>query len=398
LKRTGSGYIHSAAAEPFAETAYAQELALKNQALSEFWQKHHLGGTPQEIIASPMPRHYRATTKRRCLVRNGKVSFEFAVPGHGGCGGVAVSSLEPQAHAGVYRFLHAEISRPPFRALAEALNYIIIRNSLGRLCIIFNVERLSATIVRRLKAMAESLKHAPYPVASCFAMLGRSGSAYYLEPEQEGGGEPWLKKLFGPRGIGMEFEGKRLMYPPVVFSQVNESMVPVMVREVRALCSPRADHRLVDLYCGYGLFSHALAPAVGEIVGIDIDGRAVAAARDNAAHLGHGGKARFIAGTLSGELLQSRLPSPGRMPEIVILDPPRQGTGPDIIGPIAERGPARVVHICCGIDEIPRETGEWRRCGYQLSRAVPLDMFAGTANVEMLMLFIPSVRRHFAHD
>jgi tRNA/tmRNA/rRNA uracil-C5-methylase (TrmA/RlmC/RlmD family) len=50
----------------------------------------------------------------------------------------------------------------------------------------------------------------------------------------------------------------------------------------------------------------------------------------------------------------------------------------------------RIVHICCGTDEIPREVEAWAKVGYRLRRAVPLDLFAGTINLETMLLFTPA--------
>ena len=96
-----------------------------------------------------------------------------------------------------------------------------------------------------------------------------------------------------------------------------------------------------------------------------------------------------MAGRITGEFLGTRVPAP-RAPEVLLLDPPRQGTEPGVIDVLAARHPERVVHICCGTDEIPREVASWSRAGYRLERAVPMDLFAGTANLETLLLLLPA--------
>jgi tRNA/tmRNA/rRNA uracil-C5-methylase (TrmA/RlmC/RlmD family) len=67
----------------------------------------------------------------------------------------------------------------------------------------------------------------------------------------------------------------------------------------------------------------------------------------------------------------------------VVLDPPRQGCAPGVIPPIAWRRPEVALHLCCGVDQIPRQLDEWRACGYRPARIVPLDLFAGTAGLEV---------------
>jgi tRNA/tmRNA/rRNA uracil-C5-methylase (TrmA/RlmC/RlmD family) len=74
---------------------------------------------------------------------------------------------------------------------------------------------------------------------------------------------------------------------------------------------------------------------------------------------------------------------------MVVLDPPRRGTEIGVIGAVANRAPAKVVHIFCNIDIIPAELEQWKRVGYQTSKIVPLDMFPGTPNLEVLVLLEP---------
>ncbi|HNX24844.1 MAG TPA: hypothetical protein PKG60_12425, partial [Spirochaetota bacterium] len=78
-------------------------------------------------------------------------------------------------------------------------------------------------------------------------------------------------------------------------------------------------------------------------------------------------------------------PEPG-IQEYVILDPPRNGTAPGVIAAIAERNPELVVHIFCGVETIPGEIEQWKHAGYQSVRCIPLDMFPGTPDVEVMVL------------
>ena len=73
------------------------------------------------------------------------------------------------------------------------------------------------------------------------------------------------------------------------------------------------------------------------------------------------------------------------MPEKILLDPPRQGTATGVLEILAARRPCSVLHIHCGVDEIPRELNRWRIGGYRVRRVVPLGMFAGSANLEILI-------------
>jgi tRNA/tmRNA/rRNA uracil-C5-methylase (TrmA/RlmC/RlmD family) len=240
-----------------------------------------------------------------------------------------------------------------------------------------------------MKTIAELLASAPLSVISCFALHGQSDSAYYLEGSRDSSDETWIKKLYGPKLVSLDIEGLRLKYPPQVFSQINESILPQMISVVRKMLAHGPETRLIDLYCGYGLFSHALAGSVREIVGIDYDRSAIKTASENAVHIGHGKKSVFMTAGITGEFLSSHLPTAGRRAEAVILDPPRNGSGAGVIAAIAERHPLSAVHICCGIDIIGNEIDLWKEHGYRPGEVVPFDMFPGTVNVETVMHLVP---------
>jgi tRNA/tmRNA/rRNA uracil-C5-methylase (TrmA/RlmC/RlmD family) len=121
---------------------------------------------------------------------------------------------------------------------------------------------------------------------------------------------------------------------------------------------------------------------------MEIEGPAVNAAINNARHLFPDKSCRFVTGAITLENIQSKLP-PVNMPEIVILDPPRQGTAQGVIAAIAERRPVQVIHIFCGTDKISEETSEWERNGYKLKTIIPLDMFPGSPNLETVVVLKP---------
>ena len=83
-------------------------------------------------------------------------------------------------------------------------------------------------------------------------------------------------------------------------------------------------------------------------------------------------------------------PEAGR--ELVILDPPRQGTAPGVVSHVAARRPHAVLHIFCGIESIPGALTDWQNGGYVVAGCTPLDMFPGTPNLETLVLLHPQAR------
>jgi hypothetical protein len=369
--------------EPFAAVDYAVELALKDDAFAAFWQDQRLPGRPAPLVAAPAPRAYRTTSKRRAAL--GPAGLVLSFPGGVAARrGVAPSALDMPEHMAVYAALVERLSRPPARALAAALNWAIVRGAPGALAVILNVREFDARVVRAGKLLADALQEAALGVRSGFLYLDESGSEYYLEAKRPVG-KLSFKRLFGPDWLQVEVAGVRLRFPPTVFSQVNGAMLEVMTECVRSLLAPLSGCDLLDLYCGYGLFSFAAGREAAEVTGVDLDGPAIEAARASAEHLRLGGRVRFVAGRIDAPFLKYQV-RPSRGAEAVLLDPPRQGTAPDVAAAIAARAPLRVVHICCGVDEIPREVAAWSRAGYSVTRAVPLDLFAGTSNLETVLL------------
>lgn len=369
--------------EPLAALDYPLELELKTETLTAFWQALGLPGRPEPVAAAPVPRGYRTTTKRRAVPGPGGLALTF--PGAAPSGrGLAPSALDLPEHLAVYAFLLERLARPPGRSLTPVLNWVIVRGTPGALAVILNVSVFDARVVRAGKHLAEVLQQAPLGVRSGFLYLDPTASDYYLEARRPGKTLSF-KRFFGPDWLQVEVDSVRLRFPPTVFSQVNGAMVGTMTATARGLLAPLGEHALLDLYCGYGLFSLTVGREAAQVVGVDFDGPAIEAARAGAAYLRCGDRVHFLAGRIDGELLASRVRLP-RGPECVLLDPPRQGTQPGVVPALAARGPQRVVHICCGTDEIPREVEAWSRAGYHLRRAVPLDLFAGTANLETLLL------------
>ena len=139
----------------------------------------------------------------------------------------------------------------------RATNYLIIRGSYTERVVIFNVDDLNGPLVRKLKILAGHLQKLPDKVASAYIYTDPSSSEYYLE-QGHSGDILQFKKLFGKAGLAVSHGNCRYVYHPISFSQVNEAMVPVMLSWAGELLQLQGTENLLDLYCGYGLFSHFL--------------------------------------------------------------------------------------------------------------------------------------------
>lgn len=369
---------------------YGRETGLKNQALLDFWKRHELPGRPESLVASPRPRHYRTTSKRRCLARAGA--------GHAGpknqptrifAGDDESALLEPREHVMIFSALEKLLAKGVFAPLARALNFIIIRGSYEEFMVIFNMQSLDRDLHRLLLKAMEILRGLDVNIVSAFLFLDPSRSPYYLENDRPRGAFP-IKKLFGPERFRLRLGADVFAIPPTSFSQVNESILPLLLENALAMTAGENGGRLLDLYCGYGLFSLSLRGRYREIIAVDAAEGSIRAGRDMLLHLKGGARVHFRTAAINRNSLAEALPPPlAPGDEDVILDPPRRGADGTVIRSIARRRPGRVLHLFCASEEIPGALVHWRQCGYFVRRVVPLDMFPGTPQLETLVLLSP---------
>jgi tRNA/tmRNA/rRNA uracil-C5-methylase (TrmA/RlmC/RlmD family) len=376
-------------AEALSSLEYDKEIKLKQAALEEFFRTNNIGGNLHEILRSPKSRYYRTTTKRKVIRTNSGFILSLLTNPDKNSAAFSESLLEPSEHNEIYKFLLEVINKPANRPLGNTLNYIIIRGSYSEFSVIFNIALINAQIVNKLKKVSELMKKFSTKIFSSFIYVDPTKSNYYLESFRPDGVLDF-KKLFGPDKLFVKFDGIKYSFHPTSFSQVNESLVPLMLGKAKQLLSDesgRVNKRLVDLYCGYGLFSIYLAGCFDEVRGVELEGNSIRSANENRLYSPDKNRIHFQAQRITGESLEMILDSYSEKEEIFLLDPPRQGAGGEVIKVIAEHTPEKVLEVFCGIDEIPGEVKEWKKQGYQPSEIIPLDMFAGTPNLEVMILF-----------
>lgn len=387
--------------EILATLDYADECRVKTDAVRSFWQVHGLPAhLISSIVPSPLPRGYRATSKRRVYVsRGGQLRFCM---GYGAERGETLRSrLEPDSHNDVYCWLRKTLVSPAYRAVGRCLNFIVVRGGSDKLTLILNFFHLDAAVMRKVKLLADHVRAELPHVAAMFTFLDESRSEFYLE-SRAAGTHPF-KKLFGSEYLDLTVAGCKFLYPPSAFSQVNESILDAFVTEAKKLLKPGPESTLVDLFSGYGLFAVALGDAPERTIGMDFNGPAIHAASGNALHNRPDADIEFVASAVTPSAIENKLPPcPAELygadeerpeGELFILDPPRSGARPNVIAAVAKRSPARVLNIFCSADEVPRALGAWKHNGYSPSAVRVFDMFPGSPNVETMVLLEKTKRK-----
>ena len=171
-----------------------------------------------------------------------------------------------------------------------------------------------------------------------------------------------------------------LEVPADVFTQVNPAANPILVAAVLELGDFSAGARVLDCFCGAGNFTLPLARRGVEVIGIERDRAAVAAAEANAARLGLTASFRACSVTHA-------LATLGDAPfDGVILDPPRAGAR-TILPALTARRPPRIVYVSCDPATLARDARVLVEHGYALTRVQPVDLFPQTYHIESVAEF-----------
>ncbi len=161
------------------------------------------------------------------------------------------------------------------------------------------------------------------------------------------------------------------------FFQSNICLTSELVNAVKLKCRNVDFRRILDLYCGVGLFSLSIAENSTSVLGLDINKRAIDSARLNAKNLGFS-QVAFLCSPVEN-FLQNALINPK---DLVIIDPPRSGCPESLIRIISKRKPDFICSISCDLSSHIRDLKEWIRDGYDVQSIAALDMFPFTEFLE----------------
>lgn len=187
--------------------------------------------------------------------------------------------------------------------------------------------------------------------------------------------------LYGRDYIYEELLGLRFKISTFSFFQTNTYSAEVLYETAREYVGELDDKEklLYDLYSGTGTIAQLMAAAADRVVGVEIVEEAVEAARENAALNGLR-NCRFIAGDVLKVLDELT-----EKPDMIILDPPRDGIHPKALPKIIGYGVERIVYISCKPTSLVRDLETFLEGGYHVERAVAVDQFPWTANVEVII-------------
>ena len=186
--------------------------------------------------------------------------------------------------------------------------------------------------------------------------------------------------LYGQDYFYEELLGLRFKITPFSFFQTNSLGAEVLYDTVRSYIGETKDKVVFDLYSGTGTIAQLLAPVARSVTGVEIVPEAVKAAEENAAMNGLE-NCHFLAGDVLkvvDELTEK--------PDLIVLDPPRDGIHPKALPKIIDFGVNRIVYVSCKPTSLVRDLGPLMEAGYRVVKMCGVDMFPFTANCETVCL------------
>ena len=185
--------------------------------------------------------------------------------------------------------------------------------------------------------------------------------------------------LYGQDYFYEELLGLKFKITPFSFFQTNSLGAEVLYETAREYIGDINEKVIFDLYSGTGTIAQILAPVAKKVVGVEIVEEAVEAAKENAALNGLD-NCTFWAGDVLKVIDEL-----GEVPDLIMLDPPRDGVNPKALMKILNFGVDRLVYIACKPTSLARDLEMIQGRGYKVEKISCVDLFPNTYHVETVV-------------
>ena len=188
--------------------------------------------------------------------------------------------------------------------------------------------------------------------------------------------------LYGPGYIEDTLCGLTFRLSARSFYQVNHAQAQRLYETAIAQAEITKNDLVLDLYCGVGTITLAMAKAAGKVIGVEVVEQAVEDARANAKRNGIENAEFFCADAGKAAL---ELEQRGIIPAVAVVDPPRKGLNSDAIEALGKMSPRRIVYVSCDPATLARDVALLKEKGYALQSATAADLFPRCAHVESIV-------------
>ena len=191
--------------------------------------------------------------------------------------------------------------------------------------------------------------------------------------------------LWGESMLEDRLCGHSFLLSPEAFYQVNHAQAERLYACALDFAGLTGQETVIDLYCGAGTITLALAERAKQVIGVEIVPEAVENARQNAARNNiENTEFRCADAGQAARQLAMR----GTQPDVLVVDPPRKGLDEAARDAILKMLPPRVVYVSCDPATLARDIAELCGARYRLDRAQAFDLFPRTSHVETAALLV----------
>lgn len=187
-----------------------------------------------------------------------------------------------------------------------------------------------------------------------------------------------VEALYGKGHWSEELAGNIYRISAPSFFQVNTAQAEKMIQLVLDGLEVDSSSVVADLYCGAGTFTLPLAQRADYVFAVESAASSVRDLRRNME--GIDGEIEVIGGDSAREL-----PTLGHL-DALVVDPPRAGLAKGVAESIAASKAERVAYVSCDPATWARDIARFAEAGYELVRAIPVDLFPQTFHVETVSI------------
>ena len=189
--------------------------------------------------------------------------------------------------------------------------------------------------------------------------------------------------IYGPGYIVDKLCGLSFKISPKSFYQVNPKQTELLYRKAMEYAGLTGKERVLDAYCGTGTIGMVAAKDAESVIGVELNRDAVKDAVINAKK-NQIKNIQFYQKDAGDFMVQ--LAAQEEQMDVVFMDPPRSGSDEKFLSSLIKLCPEKVVYVSCNPETLARDLKYLTKHGYQMKKAVGVDMFPYTVHVESTVL------------
>lgn len=355
---------------------YQRELADKSKRVESLLEG--LVSSVEPIIGSDNPYHYRNKVHAAVGVSKGRVIAGTYEPGTHRIIEGGGSELENEAASAVIKDIVAIANKYHMSVYNEKtgqglLRRILIRTAdgTGQMLVVLV---LGDYMFPGKKNFIKTLISKHPGITSIVININKRTDSMILGDKSE--------TVYGPGYITDTLLGKKFSISAESFYQVNRKQAEKLYSKAIEYASLTKTDHVLDAYSGTGTIGICMSDHCGSVTGVELNAKAVSDAGHNI-RKNNASNVKVVKADATEYMNDNA--SEGKF-DVVVLDPPREGTTPEFIKACAKISPSRIVYVSCNPETLARDLKLFDGEGYKAVKACPVDMFSGTEHVEVVSL------------